>query len=132
VSADWIEKYKGKFDDGWDQLRQKTLDNQKALGILPSSATLPPRSPGITAWDDLPANEKIVNARQAEVSKKATYISDSSFICSSSSSSSICNSSSSKSSNSDESFLPSIILPKPCAQLLSLFTILHVYVYYFG
>ncbi len=63
----WVEKYKGKFDQGWDRLREETLARQKALGVIPRDAKLTPRIPGIPAWDSLTPEEKTVFARFMEV-----------------------------------------------------------------
>jgi len=63
---EWIDKYKGKFDDGWDKLRQETLENQKKLGLLPQNAKLAPKPTDIKDWDKLSADEKKLFARQME------------------------------------------------------------------
>ena len=62
-----IEKYRGRFDQGWDKVREETLARQKKLGIISADTQLPPRNPGIRAWDDLNANEKTVYTRLQEV-----------------------------------------------------------------
>lgn len=67
VSKEWINKYKGKFDGGWDKYREQVLENQKKLGIVPKNVILPERNPGIKAWDDLSADEKKLYARFMEV-----------------------------------------------------------------
>ncbi len=67
VPADWIAKYKGKFDQGWDKLREETLARQKKLGIVPQDATLAPKPEAIKDWDTLTADEKKLFARQMEV-----------------------------------------------------------------
>jgi arylsulfatase A-like enzyme len=67
VPAQWIEKYKGKFDQGWDKLRQETLARQKKLGIVPADTRLAPKPPGIKDWDALSADEKKLFAHQMEV-----------------------------------------------------------------
>jgi len=64
---DWIEKFKGKFDQGWDKQRERTLARQKELGVVPRDTKLTPRSAGIDAWDDLDADHKKVYARMMEV-----------------------------------------------------------------
>ena len=64
---DWIDKYNGKFDQGWDKVREETLARQKKLGIVPESVQLPPREPGIKAWDSLTPIEKRTYARFQEV-----------------------------------------------------------------
>jgi len=63
----WIAKFKGKFDQGWDKVREETLARQKALGVVPAHAKLTERSAGIPAWDSLNADQKKVYARMMEV-----------------------------------------------------------------
>lgn len=58
VPHQWIEKYKGKFDQGWDVLRQQIFDRQKALGVIPANAKLTPRPAGLPAWDSLDPDQK--------------------------------------------------------------------------
>lgn len=65
--AEWIEKFKGKFDHGWDVQRQRTLEQQKALGIVPPDTELAPRPEPIPAWDSLSEKEQKVYARFMEV-----------------------------------------------------------------
>jgi arylsulfatase A-like enzyme len=67
VPKSWIEKYKGKFDAGWDQLREETFERQKARGIIPANAELTPRPAGLPAWDSLTGDQKKLLAHQAEV-----------------------------------------------------------------
>jgi len=67
VPVEWSDKYRGKFDDGWDKLRERTLARQKELGVIPPDAELTPRPAEIPAWDDMPAELKPVLARQMEV-----------------------------------------------------------------
>jgi arylsulfatase len=67
VPKEWIAKYNGKFDQGWDKVREETLAKQKALGVAPANATLAPKPPGIKDWDKLTAEEKKLFARQMEV-----------------------------------------------------------------
>ncbi len=64
---EYIEKYKGKFDQGWDKLREETFNRQKALGVIPADAQLTPRPAEIEAWDNLSADQKKLFARQMEV-----------------------------------------------------------------
>lgn len=64
---EWIEKNKGKFDMGWDLLRQQTLDRQKKLGIVPPNTKLAPKPSDIKDWDKLSADEKKLFTRQMEV-----------------------------------------------------------------
>jgi arylsulfatase A-like enzyme len=65
--ADWIAKFRGRFDQGWDKLRDQTLAHQKALGIVPQNTDLPPRPKEVPAWDSLSPDEKRVDARYMEV-----------------------------------------------------------------
>jgi arylsulfatase A-like enzyme len=67
VPQEWIEKYKGKFDQGWDKLREETLERQKKLGIVPANTTLAPKPADIKDWESLSADEKKLFARQMEV-----------------------------------------------------------------
>jgi arylsulfatase len=64
---DWIAKFKGKFDQGWDKVREETLARQKQLGVVPASTKLTERSPGIPAWDSLDADHRKVAAHMMEV-----------------------------------------------------------------
>ncbi len=63
----WSDKYRGKFDDGWDALREKTLNRQKELGVVSDGAELTKRHDEIPAWDDMPDEPKPVLARQMEI-----------------------------------------------------------------
>ncbi|WP_133989759.1 arylsulfatase [Dinghuibacter silviterrae] len=67
VSHEWSDLYKGKFDEGWDVFRERVFENQKRLGIIPATATLPARNPNIKAWNSLTADQKKVYARFMEV-----------------------------------------------------------------
>ncbi|GLI27196.1 arylsulfatase [Agromyces rhizosphaerae] len=67
VPAEWSEKYRGRFDDGWDALRERTFARQQELGVVPQDAELTARPPEIPAWDDMPDDLKPVLARQMEV-----------------------------------------------------------------
>jgi len=67
VPKEWSDKYKGKFDGGWDKLREETLARQKKLGVIPPDAVLTARHQEIPAWDDMPADMKPVLARQMEI-----------------------------------------------------------------
>ena len=66
VEKQWIDKYKGKFDAGWDKYREVVLQNQKTKGIIPQNVTLAPQNPGVKAWDALSADEKKLYARFME------------------------------------------------------------------
>jgi arylsulfatase len=63
----WIAKFKGKFDMGWNALRDQIFANQKRLGVIPASAALTPWPDDLPKWDTLPAENKKLFARQAEV-----------------------------------------------------------------
>ena len=67
VPPEWSAKYKGRFDAGWDALREETLARQKELGVVPADAELTARPDEIPAWDDMPDDLKPVLARQMEV-----------------------------------------------------------------
>ena len=67
VPKEWADKYKGKFDQGWDKLREETIARQKALGVIPQDAQLTARHAEIPAWDDMPEALKPVLRRQKEV-----------------------------------------------------------------
>ncbi len=67
VPAAWAEKYRGKFDQGWDALREETFARQKALGVIPADAELTPRDDAFPAWDEVPDKLKAYYARQMEV-----------------------------------------------------------------
>ena len=67
VPKDWIDKYKGKFDQGWDQVREETFARQKKLGVIPADAVLTARPDEIPAWDQTPENMRPIFAREMEV-----------------------------------------------------------------
>ena len=67
VPKAWSDKYKGKFDGGWDKLREETIARQKKLGVIPQDAELTARHAEIPAWDDMPDDLKPVLARQMEI-----------------------------------------------------------------
>jgi arylsulfatase A-like enzyme len=64
---EWIAKFKGKFDGGWDKYREETLARQRKLGVVPKDAKLTVRSKGLPAWDSLNAEQKRLYARMMEV-----------------------------------------------------------------
>jgi arylsulfatase A-like enzyme len=64
---DWIAKYRGQFDQGWDKVREETLARQKKLGVVPQNAQLTKRPDQIPAWDSLSADQKRLYARMMEV-----------------------------------------------------------------
>jgi arylsulfatase A-like enzyme len=67
VPAEWSDKYKGEFDQGWDKLREETLARQKGLGVVPAETELTARPAEIPAWDETPEAMRPIFARQMEV-----------------------------------------------------------------
>jgi arylsulfatase len=67
VPKEWADKYKGKFDQGWDKLREEIFARQKALGVIPRDCQLTARHKEIPAWDEMPAALKPVLIRQMEI-----------------------------------------------------------------
>ncbi len=67
VPKEWIAKYKSKFDQGWDKLREETLARQIKLGVVPAGTKLAPKPEAIKDWDKLTPDEKKLFARQMEV-----------------------------------------------------------------
>jgi arylsulfatase A-like enzyme len=67
VPKEWSDKYKGKFDQGWDKLREETFARQKALGVIPQDCELTARHPEIPAWDVIDPKMKPILCRQMEV-----------------------------------------------------------------
>lgn len=64
--AEYIEKYRGAFDEGWDVHRQRTFERQMELGVIPADSDLPPRNPGVVPWDTLDDDAKLVYCRLME------------------------------------------------------------------
>ena len=67
VPKEWADKYKGKFDQGWDKLREETFARQKKLGVIPQNCELTQRHKEIPSWDEMPAALKPVLVRQMEI-----------------------------------------------------------------
>jgi len=67
VPKEWIDKNKGRFDGGWDKMREETLARQTALGVVPAGTKLAPKPEGIKDWNKLTADEQRLFARQMEV-----------------------------------------------------------------
>ena len=63
----WIDKYQGQFDQGWDKLREEIFARQKQRGVIPADAELTPRPAAIPSWDSLSADQRRLYARQAEI-----------------------------------------------------------------
>jgi arylsulfatase A-like enzyme len=67
VPREWIARWHGKFDQGWDKIREQTLARQIAMGVVPKGTKLAPKPPALKDWEALSADEKRLFARQAEV-----------------------------------------------------------------
>jgi len=67
VPAEWADKYKGKFDDGWDKYRERVFKNAKAKGWIPQNAQLTPRPATLPAWKDVPESQRAFQERLMEV-----------------------------------------------------------------
>ena len=67
VRKEWSDKYKGKFDDGWEAYREKTFARQKELGVVPQDAELSRHDPDVKPWDECSPEEKKLYARMMEV-----------------------------------------------------------------
>ena len=67
VPKEWADKYKGKFDEGWDVYREKVFARQKELGVMPKDAKLSRHDPDVQEWAKLPADERKLYARMMEV-----------------------------------------------------------------
>ena len=67
VTKEWADKYKGKFDDGWDAYRERVFKRAKEKGWIPADAQLTPRHPTMAAWDSIPEKEKPFQRRLMEV-----------------------------------------------------------------
>ncbi len=64
--AAYLEKYRGRFDDGWDAARDRWFARQREMGLLPSDTQLAPRNPGVEPWDSLTDDQRIFAARLQE------------------------------------------------------------------
>jgi arylsulfatase A-like enzyme len=67
VPKEWIARWRGKFDQGWDRIREESLARQIAMGVVPTGTKLPPKPPAIKDWSQLSPDEQRLFARQAEV-----------------------------------------------------------------
>jgi arylsulfatase len=67
VYKEWADKYKGKFDDGWDKYRERVFKNAKAKGWIPQNAQLTPRPETMASWESIPEPEKPFQRRLMEV-----------------------------------------------------------------
>jgi arylsulfatase A-like enzyme len=75
-TQEWIDKFKGKFDMGWNAMREQIFANQKRLGVIPATTELTPWPDNLPKWDTLSADEKKLFARQAEVFAAYTAYTD--------------------------------------------------------
>jgi arylsulfatase A-like enzyme len=75
-TQEWIDKFKGKFDMGWNAMREQIFANQKRLGVIPADAQLTPWPDDLPKWETLSADEKKLFARQAEVFAAYTAYTD--------------------------------------------------------
>ncbi len=64
--ARYRDKYRGRYDEGWDVVRQRWYERQLELGVIPAGTQLAPRNPGVDAWDDLPENQQRLACRLQE------------------------------------------------------------------
>lgn len=64
---EWIDRFKGRFDGGWDALREEIFARQKRMGIIPRDAKLTPRNPELPAWSTLTPDQRKTAARMMEV-----------------------------------------------------------------
>lgn len=67
VTADWADRYKGKFDDGWDAYRERVYARQLEKGIIPPGTELTPRDATLPAWDSIPAEQRAFQTRLMEI-----------------------------------------------------------------
>jgi arylsulfatase A-like enzyme len=67
IFKEWADRYKGKFDGGWDALREQTFKRQKELGWIPADARLTPRAESMPGWDSIPESQRPFQRRLMEV-----------------------------------------------------------------
>jgi arylsulfatase len=67
VPREWVDRYKGEFDEGWTVYRERTFQRQKALGLMPQETALPPHDPDVQDWSLLSSDERRLYARMMEV-----------------------------------------------------------------
>lgn len=73
---EWLDKYKGRFDQGWDKVREESFKRQKAMGLIPKDSVLSPRPESLPAWDTLDAEHKKISARLMEAYAATVAYSD--------------------------------------------------------
>ena len=67
IFKEWADRYKGKFDDGWDKYRERTFARAKAMGWIPKNAQLTPRPASMASWDSIPEDERPFQRRLMEL-----------------------------------------------------------------
>jgi arylsulfatase A-like enzyme len=67
IFKEWADKYKGRFNEGWDELRERVFKRQKELGWIPADTKLTPRDPTLASWDSIPATEREFQTRLMEI-----------------------------------------------------------------
>ena len=67
IFKEWADKYKGKFDDGWDAMRERVFRRQKELGWIPADTKLTPRADSMASWDSIPESERPFQRRLMEI-----------------------------------------------------------------
>lgn len=67
VASEWADKYKGKFDQGWDSLRAEIFERQKKLGWVPEDTELTPRAESMAAWESIPESQRAFQTRLMEI-----------------------------------------------------------------
>ncbi len=67
IFKEWADKYKGKFDEGWDVYRERIFDRQKEMGWIPANASLHPRAETMECWDSIPDSERPFQRRLMEI-----------------------------------------------------------------
>ena len=63
---EYLDKYRGRYDEGWDVVRQRWYERQLELGVIPEGTELAPRNPGVDPWNSLPENQRLFAARLQE------------------------------------------------------------------
>lgn len=67
IFPEWADKYKGKFNDGWDKYRERVFAKQKEMGIIPTDTKLTPRDATMASWDSIPESQRSFQARLMEI-----------------------------------------------------------------
>ncbi len=67
IWSEWADKYKGKFDDGWEAYRERVHQRQLEMGVIPPGTELTPRDETMAAWDDIPENQRAFQRRGMEI-----------------------------------------------------------------